>query len=106
MRGILRKYAANFTVEDKVVLTRFTVGFLYGLTVFIASFYVNPVDLSPFAWAMSIMVYYFTTLYVSLKYKPSSKVIVYLRGLATFYGTWLLTAILLNEFSLTIGIKH
>lgn len=106
MREKLWKLKVNLTSEDKVVLIRFTAGFLYGLVVFIASLFMNPVDLSPIAWATSVVVYYFTTLYVSLKYKPSSKVIIYLRGLATFYGTWLLTSILLNEFSLIMGVKR
>ncbi|MEM3912692.1 MAG: hypothetical protein QXT75_02175 [Desulfurococcaceae archaeon] len=106
MINVLRKHVKNLTVEDKIVLLRFKIGLIYGFTIFIASFLVSPANLTPFAWATSIIVYYFTVLYVSLKYGLRSKFLIYLRGLATFYGTWLLVSILLNEFSLVIGVKN
>jgi hypothetical protein len=53
---------------------------------------------------LSIIVYYFTVLFVSALYNPKSKFQLYLRGLATYYGTWLLTAILLSDLLKSIGV--
>lgn len=87
----------NLTVEDKIVLLRFVAGVVFGVAVFVVSLFVSPTALSPTAWATSVLVYYITIIYVVIKYRPTSKFQVYLRGLATFYGTWLLTAIILCE---------
>lgn len=106
MIKMLSKHIGNLSIEDRVVLIRFIVGFIYGFAIFTSSYVVNPANLTPFAWATSIIIYYFTALYVSLKYRLRSKFVIYIRGLATFYGTWLLTAILLHEFSVMMGIKH
>lgn len=95
----------TLTIEDRIVLTRFIVGLVFGVSVFIASFFVNPLVLSIHAWTASVIVYYITVIYIALKYRPTSKFQLYLRGFGTFYATWLLTAILLNEAFLYLGVK-
>lgn len=84
---------------------RFIAGFLYGLAVFTASFFIDRRELSVYAWSMSILAYYLTVAYVILKYNPTSKFLVYLRGLGTFYATWLLTSIIFHEVVLHFGVK-
>jgi len=93
----LIKAFERLAVEDKIVLLRFLVGLAYGVAVFTVSLLVSPTALSPAAWGTSVIVYYFTTVYVAIKFGVRSWFLVYLRGLATFYGTWMLTAILLYE---------
>ncbi|MEM4481781.1 MAG: hypothetical protein QXK88_00170 [Desulfurococcaceae archaeon] len=95
----------TLSIEDRIVLFRLIVGVIFGLAVFILSFLVKPDTLSLGAFAGSILVYYLTTLYIVMKYRPSTRFQIYLRGLATFYSSWLLTAILLYELVGTLGLR-
>ena len=106
MLSKLRKTIVKAGAEDKIVLFRFIAGLIYGVIVFIASLFVNPLDLSRYAWASSIIVYYFTVLLIGVLYNPQSRFQLYLRGLATFYGTWLLVVIVLSDLLRSIGVAH
>lgn len=99
------KVLSNLVLEDRIVLLRFVVGVVFGLAVFIASYFVPPITLSQAAWSSSILVYYATVVYVELKYRPTSRFQKYIRGLATFYGAWLLVAILLYEAAGYLGLR-
>lgn len=94
----------KLTLEDRVVLLRFLVGLAYGAAVAITSLMVSPLTLSPIAWGVSVLVYYVTTIHVATKYRPLSRFVLYLRGLATFYGTWILIAILIYEAAAHLGL--
>jgi hypothetical protein len=100
----LRKSLERASIEDKIVFFRFMVGLFYGIGVYASSLFINHLELSRYAWALSIIVYYFTVLFVSALYNPKSRFQLYLRGLATYYGTWLLTAILLSDLLKSIGV--
>lgn len=91
--------------EDKIVLFRFTVGAVYGLVVLALSTIVDRVELSIYSWSVSVLIYYVTIAYIALKYKPDSRFQLYIRGLGTFYATWLLTSIVLYEVLVYLGIK-
>ncbi|MEM0218599.1 MAG: hypothetical protein QW425_03630 [Desulfurococcaceae archaeon] len=96
---------SSLSVEDKIVMIRFTTGLVFGLSVFLLSFFVNPITLSTNSWLASVLVYYSTVIYVAVKYRPLSRFQLYFRGLGTFYATWLLTAILLHEVFTHLGVK-
>jgi len=96
----------NLTIEDRIVLHRLVVGIIFGAAVFAASFFVPPLTLSPLAWSTSVLVYYVTVVHIVVKYKPTSRFQTYLRGLATFYGAWLLTAIVLYEVAGHLGVRR
>jgi hypothetical protein len=100
----IKAFMEKLSVEDRIVLFRFLVGVLYGLIVYLASLFTQPIKLTPIAWSASVMAYYTTVIYVAVKYKPTSKFQLYLRGLATFYATWILTVIILFELSKTLGV--
>lgn len=95
----------NMTLEDKIVLHRLVVGVFFGAAVFVASFFVSPAALSPLAWSASVLVYYVTVIHVIVKYRPNSRFQIYIRGLATFYGAWLLTAMVLYEAAGYLGLR-
>lgn len=96
----------NLTIEDRIVLHRLVVGIFFGAAVFAASFFVSPAVLSPLAWSTSVLVYYVTVIHVLVKYRPTSRFQIYIRGLATFYGAWLLTAIILYEVAGYLGVRR
>lgn len=87
----------KLTNEDKIVLFRFTIGVVYGVLVFVLSLFIDPLTLSPYIWGASVLVYYFTLIYVAYKYRPTSRFQLYIRGLATYYAAWLLVSILLKN---------
>lgn len=99
LNKIIRGRLNQLTVEDRIVLTRFIAGLVYGLGVYIASIFIHPLPLSSYSWGLSVLAYYFTVLYILVKYTPKSRFQLYLRGLATYYGTWILTAIILHELT-------
>jgi hypothetical protein len=100
----IESFVGRLGLEDRIVFLRFLTGLVYGVAVFTASRFVHPVRLTPYAWSASVMVYYFTVLYVLAKYRPTSRFHLYLRGLATFYATWILTVIVLFELTKLIGV--
>lgn len=102
----IREYIEKQSVENKIVIVRFSAGLALGIGVFVASIIVPPAFLSPFAWAASVFIYYLTGVYAAYKYGPLTRFQLYLRGLATFYGTWLITAILLYELTSYLGLRH
>lgn len=95
----------RLSTEDKIVLFRFAVGVFFGLVVLFLSLFLKPDVLTLIAFGTSVLVYFLTVLYVNMKYKPLSRFQIYLRGLATFYSAWLLTAILLHEVLKMAGLK-
>jgi len=99
---IVKTITEKMSLEDKIVFFRFLVGFIYGILVYIASLFTTPAKLTPIAWSISVMTYYITVIYVVIKYKPTSRFQIYLRGLGTFYATWILTVIILFELSKSI----
>ena len=103
--GEFAKKPAKLTLEDKIVLARFATGLIFGVAVFIASFFADPLNLSSIVWPLSVVVYYVTIAYVAIKLRPISRFQLYLRGLGTFYATWLLTAIILNELTKLAGLR-
>lgn len=99
----MAKIRISLDVEDRIVLLRLLTGLAYGVVVFAATLFVNPVAASPYVWATSVLVYYATVIYVALKYRVSSRFQLYLRGLATFYAAWLLTAMILHDIFRVAG---
>lgn len=96
----------NLSIEDRIVLHRLVVGIFFGVAVFATSFFVSPITLSPLSWSTSVLVYYVTAIHVIAKYRPTSRFQIYIRGLATFYGAWLLTAIALYEVASYLGMRR
>lgn len=101
MLAWIKSKIKELSVEDKIVLCRFIAGLVYGLIIYILLYYFHPLYLNPYAWAFSVIAYYFTVLYVLFKYAPGSRFQLYLRGLATFYGTWILLVIILYELTMS-----
>jgi hypothetical protein len=104
MLSRITKRLSSLSVEDRIVLLRFKVGAVYGMAVYLATLLLDPLTVSRFAWPISVIVYYFTIPYVGVAYNPQSKFQLYLRGLVTYYATWLLVPILLNELFRTLGV--
>lgn len=104
MKSIIRSISEKMSLEDKIVFFRFKVGLVYGVLVFISSLFIVPERLTPFAWSTSILAYYVTIIYIAIKYRPLSRFQLYLRGLATFYATWILTVIVLFELVKSLGV--
>ena len=100
----IKSLVEKMTLEDKIVFFRFLVGLVYGVAVYLASLLIHPARLTPYAWSTSVMVYYATVIYVALKYKPTSRFQLYLRGLATFYTTWILATIIVFEIVRFLGV--
>lgn len=93
----LSDWFKKLSIDDKIVFVRLVVGLLFGLVTFLISIFVPSITLSPFAWSSSIIIYYFTGLYLAVKYGPLTRFQLYIRGLGTFYGVWLTTSIVLYE---------
>lgn len=103
MKSITTSISEKMTLEDKIVFFRFKAGLIYGIFVFISSLFITPQTLNPYAWATSILAYHATIIYVAVKYRPLTRFQLYLRGLATFYATWILTVIILFELVKLLG---
>lgn len=100
----LSETLSKLNTEDRIVLLRGLAGLVYGTAIFIASMFVDHATLSIYAWSTSILAYYITIGLVAVKYKPTSRFQLYIRGLGTFYATWLLTSIILHEATKYIGL--
>ncbi|MEM1628114.1 MAG: hypothetical protein QXP02_03675 [Desulfurococcaceae archaeon] len=84
-------------IEDRIILTRLLTGLIYGVSVFVLTYFLPPIIVSSIAWSGSILVYYATILYVLFRYRPTKRFHLYLRGLMTFYATWLITSYILYD---------
>lgn len=105
MKG-LSKFIVGLSTEDRIVLVRGIIGLVYGIAVFLASRFADHATLSIYAWSVSVLVYYMTIGYVAIRYKPTSKFQLYIRGLGTFYATWLLTSIILHELTIRLNLRN
>jgi len=87
------------SAEDKIVLLRLVSGISYGLLVYLLGLLriVSLRSLNMFAWTGAAFLYGVTIILTHRFYKPFKAFNLYLRGLLTYYASWLLTTYVLNE---------
>ncbi|WP_448577705.1 hypothetical protein [Thermosphaera sp.] len=86
-------------MEDKIVLLRFVAGISYGFLIYLLGLLriVSLNNLNTFAWTGAAVLYAVTIFLTYRFFKPSKAFNLYLRGLLTFYTSWLLTSYVLND---------
>ncbi|MEM0377834.1 MAG: hypothetical protein QXP68_01385 [Thermosphaera sp.] len=87
--------------EDKIVLMRLGFGLFYGTLIYLlGSLRLIPVkDLNMIAWTGAAVLYAVTIILVYKFVRPVKSFNLYLRGILTYYASWLLTSFILNEIS-------
>ncbi|MEM2009855.1 MAG: hypothetical protein QXV51_03315 [Thermosphaera sp.] len=87
--------------EDKIVLMRLGFGLFYGTLIYLlGSLRLIPVkDLNMIAWTGAAVLYAVTIILVYKFVRPVKSFNLYLRGISTYYASWLLTSFILNEIS-------
>lgn len=87
--------------EDKIVLLRLGFGLFYGILIYLLGlFRLVPIrDLNMVAWTGAAALYALTIILVYKIIKPMRSFNLYLRGILTYYASWLLTIFVLNEMN-------
>lgn len=95
----LRSIWKRANIEDRVVVTRFIVGFVYGFIAYI--FYRLGIsivyDVNTTIWVLAAFVYSITIYFVGKKFNAEGLFLLFLRGLLTFYITWIAMVLILYD---------
>ncbi len=86
-------------IDDKIILIRFIIGAVYGVVAYIMYRFnmILFVDLSATIWSLAGAVFLASVFYIRLKYRVDSLFKLFIRGLLTFYGTWIIVFLILYD---------
>ncbi|ADI32251.1 hypothetical protein [Staphylothermus hellenicus] len=89
-------------LDDRVVIMRAVLGIIYGFISYFLIYKLNiallTLDLSSTIWVLAGIVYVGSAFYIQYWSRSRSLFLVFIRGLLTFYATWL--AIFLTLYDL------
>ncbi|MEM0356018.1 MAG: hypothetical protein QXT88_04165 [Desulfurococcaceae archaeon] len=88
------------TIEDHVVLIRLLFGSIFGFVAYLIyrfriSIFIVKTDL--LIWILAAAIYVFTAYYVKKITGSTSLLYLYVRGLATFYGSWIIVFLVMYD---------
>lgn len=86
-------------LDDNIVLVRFLAGVIYGFIAYIiyrVNFYIIA-DAASTIWLLASFLYVCTIYYVYIKFNVQSLFKLLIRGLLTFYGSWILVFLVLYD---------
>ncbi|AFL66039.1 hypothetical protein Desfe_0126 [Desulfurococcus amylolyticus DSM 16532] len=90
-------WCRRMNTEDSIWLIRLASGVVYGIITFILLYFMGPLQTSVVTWSLSPIVYYTTIIFVAVRYRPTKRIHLYLRGLLSFYTAWLSTVFILYD---------
>ncbi len=99
MLNYLKRKLSEMDIEDYIVLIRFIAGLLYGFVAYVI-YRVNLAlmfDVAFTIWFLAGVVYAATVFYVETKFGYRGFFMTLLRGLMTFYLTWILVVLILYD---------
>lgn len=99
LRQLLERVKKGIDVEDKVVGIRFLLGLIYGCIAYsIYRFGAVPhYDVSWLVWSLSIFVYILSIYIVYIVVKVKTFFLLFIRGIFTFFLSWIITAFVLFD---------
>jgi len=87
-------------IDDKINMIRFIIAVIYGVVAYIMYRFNTTLfsgDLSATIWSLAGAVFLASVFYIRLKYRVDSLFKLFIRGLLTFYGTWIIVFLILYD---------
>jgi len=95
----LRSFWKRASIEDRIVIARFIMGLIYGFiayTVYRLGLTIV-YDVTTTIWILAAIVYSISIYYVGKKFNAEGLFLLLLRGLLTFYITWIALVLILYD---------
>ena len=94
-----RSFWKKASIEDKIVITRFIMGLVYGFIAYIIYRLGITIvyDVTTTIWILAAIIYSISIYYVGKKFNAEGLFLLLLRGLLTFYITWVALILILYD---------
>ena len=95
----IRSFWKKASIEDRIVITRFIMGLIYGFIAYIVYRLGITIvyDVTTTIWILAAIVYSISIYYVGKKFNAEGLFLLLLRGLLTFYITWIALVLILYD---------
>ncbi|OYT37850.1 MAG: hypothetical protein B6U89_06700 [Desulfurococcales archaeon ex4484_58] len=87
-------------IDDKIILIRGLAGIFYSIlaySIYRLNLTLPFMDLSMTIWFLAGIIYIATAMYIQSKYRVNGLFQLFIRGLLTYYGSWILLFLILYD---------